>query len=174
MITSIFTMDQRGGLGQAGHRPWQNASYVSHDDCAWFSELTKNHIVVMGAGAWRTWNHRQIPLQGRKVAVFTHSTRFRPSLDVILCAGDVEREIPRLAESYPSRDIFVTGGADMLMQTRHLCDEIFVTRRVGSWRVDTKLDPEEYFQGFRIHSVRPGTGCSFEHWRRSRKFKEKK
>jgi dihydrofolate reductase len=174
MITSIFTMDQRGGIGQAGHRPWQNASYVSHDDCAWFDELTRNQIVVMGANTWRAWNHRQMPLTGRKVAVFTHSTRFRPSLDVILCSGDVDREIPRLAESYPNKRIFVAGGADILKQTQHLCEEICVTRRVGSWRVDTKLDPEEYFREFRIHSVRPGAGCSFEHWKRSQKSKENK
>jgi dihydrofolate reductase len=166
MITSIFTMDQRGGIGQAGQRPWQNASYVSHDDCAWFDELTRNHLVVMGANTWRTWNHRRQPLTGRKVVVFTHNTRFRPSQDVILCTGDVDREFPRLRASYPNRKIFVAGGADMLEQTRHLCEEICVTRRTGSWRVDTRLDVQEYFQGLQLRTVKPGTGCTFETWKR--------
>jgi dihydrofolate reductase len=160
-------MDQRGGIGISGQRPWQNASYVLQEDAEWFASITRNQIVVMGSRSWKSWNHKKSPLDQRKVVVFSHNPRFRAQHDVILCSGDVQREFQRLKESYPQRKIYVTGGAEVLQQARGSCDEILVSRRRGSWRVDTKIDILEFFEGFRIHSVKPGAECTFETWRRS-------
>jgi dihydrofolate reductase len=160
-------MDQRGGIGASGQRPWQNASYVSQEDWSWFDALTKNQLVVLGANSWKTWSHKKYPLDNRKVVVFSHNPRFRAQHDVILCTGDMSREFQRLKESYPQRRIYVAGGAEMLTQSHKLCDEILVARRSGSWRVDTKIDILEFFNGYRLHSVRPGEDYTFETWRRS-------
>jgi dihydrofolate reductase len=162
-------MDQRGGIGQEGLRPWQNASYVSQEDAEWFDSITRNQIVVMGSRSWKSWNHKKYPLDQRKVVVFSHNPRFGAQHDVILCSGDMQREFQRLKESYPLKKIFVTGGADVLQQAHDFCDEILVARRRGSWRVDTRIEISEFFEGFRIHSVKPGADGTFETWLRSPK-----
>jgi dihydrofolate reductase len=166
MISAIFTMDQTGGIGNAGQRPWQNSWYASQEDWNWIAEETRDHILVMGASSWRSWSHKKYPIKERQLAVFSHNTSINHPANVIILSGDVSSELQKLRNRFFRKKIFVAGGANLLEQVRPYCDEILVARRRGSWKADTRIRISDFFEDFRLHTVRPGQECSFETWRR--------
>lgn len=147
MIRSIFSVDQRGGLGNKGSLPWAN----DPEDMAWFREATKGHVVVMGR---KTWDDPAMPkpLPNRTCVVFT-SRKFVPHAHVV--TGDPVAVVRGLQETYPTKDIWIIGGADLLVQTKDLCDEMWIAHRKGAYYTDVRMDMHKYLLSTRITSSMP-------------------
>ena len=147
MIRSIFSTDQRGGLGNKGTLPWPN----DPEDMAWFAEATKGHVVVMGR---RTWEDPKMPkpLPGRQCVVLS-SKSYVPHATVM--RGDAVQALKYLQEVHLNKDIWVIGGSDLLMETKDACDEMWIAHRKGSYYADTRIDMNKYMIGTRIMSSKP-------------------
>jgi dihydrofolate reductase len=147
MIRSIFSVDQRGGLGNKGSLPWANDA----NDMAWFKQATQGHVVVMGR---RTWDDPKMPkpLPNRTSVVFTSQT-FIPG--AITMKGDSAQLVKQLAETFPTKHIWIIGGADLLMETKDLCDEIWIAHRKGAYFTDVRIDMHRYMASTRIMSSEP-------------------
>lgn len=147
MIRSIFSVDQRGGLGNRGSLPWP----MDSEDMSWFRDATTGGIVVMGK---RTWDDPKMPkpLPNRTCVVLT-SQKFVPNAQT--ASGDPIAIIKKLAQENPTKNVWIIGGAQLIMETKDLCDEMWVAHRKGSYYTDVRIDMHRYMLGTRITSSMP-------------------
>jgi dihydrofolate reductase len=155
MITAIFAIDDDFGIGDQGSIPWPN----NKEDMRWFRDVTTSQIVVMGR---KTWDSPDMPkpLPGRHNVVFTNQMIVSEGITQI--KGNVCEGIQYLHKQYPENDIFVIGGADLLMQAKPVIECVFVTRIPGSYFCDTTIDFEEFITGFRLLKTRDLGTCIVE------------
>lgn len=161
MIRSIFSVDQRGGLGNKGSLPWPN----DRDDMQWFREATEGHVVVMGR---RTWDDPKMPkpLEKRTCVVLTKTT-FLPH--AVTRSGDTIDIIKELQTTHPQKHIWIIGGSDLLMETKDICEEMWIAHRKGAYYSDVRLDINKYLLGTRITSSMPNqtrtiNWCVYKHF----------
>lgn len=151
MIAAIFSIDQTGGVGNQGTLPW------AHDpeDMMWFREHTMDQVVVMGR---KTWDDPKMPkpLPDRVNVIATHRSVMRHQ-KIHTVSGDLCPAILQLQQQWPTKNILIIGGVDLLMQTKNITEQIYVTHRKGSHFADTRMDMAEYFRLTRIMSSRPSS-----------------
>lgn len=151
MICTIFATDQMGTFGNRGTLPWP----VDSEDMAWFREHTLNQIVIMGR---RTWNDPKMrkPLPDRVNCVVS-SKPITGYLTVRRLHGDYKKQIQELQILFPTKNIFILGGPDLIMDCKDLIDCAYVTHRKGAAFSDVRIDLRAFMVGMRIISSRPST-----------------
>jgi dihydrofolate reductase len=149
MIKSIFAVDYWGNLGYKGSLPWPHLK----EDMKYFKEMTEGHVVVMGR---KTWDDPKFPkpLPNRINYVIT-SKPLTGYKDVKTLSGDLSKEIKKLESLYPSKTIWIIGGAKIIEETKSIVDEAHVTHIKGQYRADTKVDLKNYLRWFRAYSACP-------------------
>lgn len=157
MIAALFAVDQAGGMGWKGSLPWPN----NPDDMKWFKSTTQNHIVVMGK---RTWESPDMPkpLPGRMNVVFTNA--FFDQNDIEQIKGDVCEALKSIKNQNRRKNIFVIGGANLLIQSRPVLDRVFVTKISGEFLSDTKIDIQDYLQGMTLKNTINLGSCTVEEY----------
>jgi dihydrofolate reductase len=151
MIASFFSADQKGGLGNRGSLPWP-----SHpEDMKWFKETTDGHIVVMGR---KTWDDPKMPkpLPNRINAVITN----RHVNGVVNIKGDIIEGIKKLRTTWPDKHIFIIGGAELIEQTKDLCDFAYIAHRKGAYFTDVRVNVDRYLSSMRIITSFPSNDRS--------------
>jgi dihydrofolate reductase len=150
MIRSIFSIDQRGGLGNKGSLPWPSDS----EDMAWFKNATTNGVVIMGR---RTWNDPMMPkpLPDRINVVLSSMPVVSASKNVFTRSGDIRSVLTDVQSRWPGKDIWIIGGADLLMESKDYCDEMWIAHRKGAYFTDVRVDLNKYMTGTRILSSAP-------------------
>jgi dihydrofolate reductase len=151
MICTIFATDQLGTFGNRGTLPWK----MDPEDMAWFREHTLNNIVVMGR---RTWDDPKMlkPLPNRiNCVVSSRSIEGYPSVRRL--SGDYKKKIRELQMLFPTKNIFILGGPDLIMDCKDLIDYAYVTHRKGAAFSDVRLDLRTFMVGMRITSSRPSS-----------------
>ena len=151
MICTIFATDQVGTFGNRGTLPWT----MDPEDMAWFKEHTLKQIVVMGR---RTWDDPKFkkPLPDRTNYVLTN----RPIGDyptVKKLQGDYKQQIKYIQQANPTKNVFILGGPDLIMDCKDLIDFAYVTHRKGAAYSDVRIDLRSFMTGMRIISSRPST-----------------
>lgn len=153
-INAIFATTDRGGIGYKGTLPWPHNPI----DMAWFKEHTSGQLVVMGR---RTWDDPDMPkpLPNRINCVFTN--HFINMQGVYCVSGDYQKQVLKLQAEFPTKDIFIIGGASLLEATRPIVDNLYLTTVRGSYKVDCLIDLRSYMHGLRIMSITPAEHCTF-------------
>jgi dihydrofolate reductase len=69
----------------------------------------------------------------------------------------------------PQKHIWVIGGADLLMETKDICEEMWIAHRKGSYYTDVRVDMNKYLLGTRITSSMPNqtrtiNWCVYKHF----------
>jgi len=162
MIASILASTSSGGIGNKRTLPWPK-----HDsDMAWFKKHTTNNIVVMGRN---TWDDPLMPKPlPNRINLVATSRRINEATIVGTINGDVNQKLKDLQAQYTNKNIFVIGGKQLYESTINSIERVYLTRMQGNYWADTRIDLDRYLSCFRIYSVRPGPGCTFEIW--DRKF----
>jgi dihydrofolate reductase len=139
MINAIFAVDARGGMGINGSLPWPHNS----EDLRRFKEFTLGDVVVMGR---RTWDDPKMPkpLPGRTSVVLTS----KPLRGTITKSGDIPSILLGLEKEFPTKNIWVIGGPDIIMSARSLYDSIYLTHLKSSYKIDTRIDLADALRGF--------------------------
>lgn len=159
MIIALFAVDEKGGMGNQGNIPWPTVK----EDMKWFKETTQDQVVVMGKKSWLSPDMPK-PLPKRHNVVFTNEFMDIPDIDQI--HGDVCDGLRRIEELYPDNDIFVIGGANLLIQAEPVIDRAFITRIPGEFICDTVIDLNTFLRDFLLaNSLDLGT-CTVEVYER--------
>lgn len=163
MIKAILASTSTGGIGNRGTLPWPH----NKEDMQWFKQNTDGHVVVMGRN---TWDDPKMPkpLPNRiNVIVSNHMI---PDYQVRRIHGDVPAEVLALQKQFADRDIYIIGGKQIYEVTADIVDQVLLTRVKGNYWADTRLQLDRYLAPFRIKTVRPGNGCTYEIWDREMFF----
>lgn len=145
MISSIFAVDSKGGIGKGGTLPWPRDPM----DLRFFRDITTGGIVVMGRNTWMDPALPK-PLPNRYNAIITsRPDGIASGWDQIIDPGKLDDEINELAEKQPDRDLFIIGGAQTLLSTRHLIRAAYVTTFVGDYGCDVSIDVDAYVDGLK-------------------------
>ena len=152
MIAAMFSVDQVGGIGTNGTLP------CSHhpEDMKWFRDLTLNNIVVMGR---KTWDDPKMPKPLPDRINYVVSNRSLGMVKASVLSGNWTAQIQELQRIHPSKNIYIIGGADLLLQSRSIIDFAYITHRKGNFRCETRLDLYDYSIGLRAISSRPSSDC---------------
>ena len=151
MICTIFATDPMGTFGNRGTLPWP----MDPEDMSWFREHTANQIVVMGR---RTWDDPKMkkPLPDRINCVVS-SRPIEGYSTVRRLSGDYKKQIQELQVLCPTKNIFILGGPDLIMDCKDLIDYAYITHRKGAAFSDVRIDLRAFMLGMRITSSRPST-----------------
>ena len=143
MICAIFAVDDKGAIGVDGGLPWP----PNKDDMKWFREKTIGAAVAMGK---RTWDSVDMPkpLPGRANIVFTNEWFELDSVDQV--RGNACDALLSYQKDDKKTDIYVIGGANILMQCKPVLQKAFITRIPGEHRADTFIDLEAFLEGFKL------------------------
>jgi dihydrofolate reductase len=155
MIKAIFAADTYGGIGFNGTLPWPH----NKEDMMYFKEVTSGHIVVMGRA---TWDDPKMPkpLPNRINIVVT--SKPIPMPGVITISSNLDERLHKIQAEFPTKDIFIIGGKKLLESTKHIIDQIYLTRMKGKYTIDTSIDLRKFLIGYQTVSCKPGTNCTYE------------
>lgn len=145
MISAIFAIDDKGGMGKGGVIPWP----YNKDDMMWFKEITQKQVVVMGRKSWESPDMIK-PLPNRHNVVFTNHFFEQDDIDQI--RGEVCDGLIAVEQKYPNKNVFVIGGADLLVKAKPVIESVYVTRIAGDFDCDTRIDIDEFLKGFKLTS----------------------
>jgi dihydrofolate reductase len=144
MINAIFAIDEEGGLGLENTMPWP----ANQKDLEWFKMHTVGHVVVMGRGTWDAIDMPK-PLPRRINWVVT-SGSIEPALNgANTWNKDPVRLLYKLEREYPSKIIWVIGGAKLLSSLDGIFDRMYVTQIFGIFGCDVKINFENMSQGYK-------------------------
>lgn len=162
MINAIFAHDSSYGIGKNGALPWPHNSA----DMKWFSENTKNGVVIMGRKTWESLGSMR--LKNRVNIVLTRNIEsVVGNPDMVLCAqGDALYEtIINITENYASKKLWIIGGAELYKQTIPYCDHLYITAFKQQYDCDTFID-KSLIKPFTQASVKETDDCTFSIWTR--------
>lgn len=141
MIIGLFAIDDGNGIGIDGRLPWPH----NKDDMKWFKSTTENQIVVMGRNTWNSVDMPK-PLPNRLNILITNNFIDQPYVEQV--RGDIPEALRMLQQMNKKKDIFVIGGANILIQARPVLEQLLITKIPGEYQSDVKLDLETFLDGF--------------------------
>jgi len=159
MIGAVFAVDDKNGLGRNGTIPWPHNT----EDMRWFKHVTTNSVVVMGRRSWESPDMVK-PLPDRINVVITNN--FIDREDINQFKGDVCEGILNSYERYSDKNLFVIGGADILMQAKEVLDCAYITRIPGDYMCDTQLDLADFLSDFKLTNTQDLGTCTVELYER--------
>lgn len=155
MIIALFATDQNGGMGKDNALPWP----FNKEDLKWFKDTTEGQVVVMGR---RTWDSEDMPkpLPKRKNVVFTNEFF---DFEVEQISGNVCDGLIYLDQKY-NEDIFVIGGANLLLQAAPVIRKAFITKIPGTYNCDTSINLDQFLSGLTLISTKDLGTCTVEEY----------
>lgn len=157
MIVAIFAVDAANGMGNQGAIPWP----FNKEDMKWFKNATEGQIVVMGKKSWESPDMPK-PLPKRHNVVFTNSIIDNEHITQI--KGNVCEGLQWLQNKSPGMDVFVIGGANLLMQARPAIERAFVTRMPDKYTCDTFINLDNFLKGFTLVDSTDLETCKVEEY----------
>ena len=70
--------------------------------------------------------------------------------DAVHIKGNINEELKAIQNARPDKNIYIIGGANLLMQTKPIIQRAFVTRIPGEYMADVSIDLPTYLDGFRL------------------------
>lgn len=127
MLAIIVAYAKKRVIGNKGQIPWQLDADKKH-----FKELTTGNVIIMGR---RTYEEIGRPLPNRHNIVVSRTATYLaancttvPSLPLALKYA---------AENFPSKDVFVCGGASLYREALPLADKLYITKIDADYQGDT-------------------------------------
>jgi dihydrofolate reductase len=128
IISFLVAMDEKRGIGKAGHLPWRLSA-----DLKRFRELTMGHHIIVGR---KTFESIGKPLPGRQMIVVTRKESI--AFEGCFVAHSVEDAIS-LARERGESELFICGGAEIYAQSLGVADRMYLTL------VHTDCDADTFF-----------------------------
>ena len=138
--------------------PWP----PNKEDFKWFRETTLNQVVVMGS---TTWNSPDMPkpLPKRTNIVFSSNPSKITHAHVVF-ESNVPETLQYIDTDYPNENIFVIGGANVLLQAKPVLHKLYITRIPGTYLADTQINLENFLEGFILTNTRDLGSCKVEEY----------
>lgn len=156
MITALFAVDEGGGMGKDGTLPWP----FNKEDITWFKNKTVGQVVVMGKKSWDSPDMIK-PLPKRHNVVFTNNF-FDSPVDQI--KGDVCEGVKRIEAQHSEKEVFIIGGAHILMQAIPVIDKAFITKIPGNYNCDTLINLDVFTKNMKLIAIHNLGSCTVEEY----------
>ena len=170
MIKAIMAVDDEWGFSKNSSMPWPKNSL----DLQHFKETTTNNVVIMGRLTWDD-PFMPTPLKNRiNILATTKSPDLYPGADKYI-TGDLIKNIKNIDLEYKNKQIFIIGGANLILQVFHIIDIFLITRIRGIYNCDKKLDKNLISKNMSIYRTSPASddSCFFQVWWKNSLFKER-
>jgi dihydrofolate reductase len=145
MVKIIVAIASNYGIGKDNDLLWHLPA-----DMKFFTQCTKNNIVIMGRKNWDSIPEKYRPLPERINAIVTRNTNYKNNeADVF---NSVEEAINHYSTpAYKQKSIFIIGGGEIYNYAlaHNLVDEMFVTMVHEEFEADTYFSEinEEIWDG---------------------------
>lgn len=161
MIIAIFAIDEQGGMGLQGSMPWP----FNKDDMKWFKSTTIDQVVVMGRKTWTSTGMPK-PLPNRINIIFTSEKLFADNPNIEFISGDVVEQLLLIQQKFLDKDIFVIGGADILIQAEPAIEKIYLTQIKGNYNCDVIIDINKFTKNFTLTNNIIFDSCDIKQYER--------
>lgn len=174
-VNMIACVNEQNALGKDGE-----LLYRIREDFAWFQEVTRGHVVIMGV---KTYLEIGRPLPNRRNIVVYQPEKGKPDVhDEVILVTKLEEGL-MIASFDGERDVFVIGGTKLYHEAyRYGVDFIYRTKVLDDMPGDAFFIEEEQlfsdfhswnnepFQGLRCNNRITGedVNIQFEIWRNNR------
>lgn len=155
-INAILAHDEQYGIGKQGKLPWEH----SPADMKWFRDCTSGHVVIMGRKTWESLGCVNLPKR-TNVVISTSEVFGAPDM---ICQGEMADILADVGKSYPERQIWVIGGAEIYRQALPFCDHIYVTEFGGSYHCDATVPMDRYLVGYHQAAAKKQDQLTFSIW----------
>lgn len=143
----IVACSKNGVIGRDGDLPWRISA-----DLKFFKKTTQGHAMIMGR---KTFESIGKPLPGR-LSIIISRRGFSIDDPNVKCVKSIDEAIEvcqKFSDRWPY-PAYIVGGGEIYKQTKHLTDQIILTR------VHENIDGDTYFtepgeDGFALHNVSP-------------------
>lgn len=124
-INIIVAMENDGLIGINNNLPWEHIP----EDIKYFSEITKNTIVIMGNNTWKSLPIKNRPLPNRINIILSKEQDNKDNIlkNVYFCKNIIE--VYELLETLEklNKEIFVIGGSIIYELFLPICKRIYIT-----------------------------------------------
>lgn len=148
MICGIFAVDLNGGYAYNGKLPW---NYL--EDKKWFRKHTLNQVVVMGRKTAEAPD-MLFPLPSRTNYIV--SSKFQ---NVDIC-----QYLLNLQQKHDTKNIFLIGGAELLIKANPVLDRFFLTTVIDHCVCDQFVIPKLLTKKMRRQFSKYKDGLLFEEY----------
>ena len=118
-ISIIVAVSENQVIGKDNKLAWNLP-----DDMSYFSNMTKNHSVIMGRKNWESIPKKFRPLPHRKNIVVTRNNDFKGEGAIIVNSIEKAIEKSRLSED---EEIFIIGGGEIYKLGFKYVDKLYIT-----------------------------------------------
>ena len=118
-ISIIVAVSKNQVIGKDNKLAWNLP-----DDMSYFSNMTKNHSVIMGRKNWESIPKKFRPLPHRKNIVVTRNNDFKGEGAIIVNSIEKAIEKSRLSED---EEIFIIGGGEIYKLGFKYVDKLYIT-----------------------------------------------
>lgn len=148
MISMIYAMDERGGIGIDNKIPWRLP-----EDMAFFRRTTTGHTVLMGRKTFESVGGK--PLPKRRNVVLTRNRGFQAEGCEVV--HTVEDALARYGDSGTDEELFIIGGAEVYALFMPYADRLCVTEISHQFEADAfmpKVDLSQWREASRVTGVK--------------------
>jgi dihydrofolate reductase len=120
----------------------------------------------------KTWNDPKMPkpLPGRTNVIFTNNEINMPNVHCL--TGDYISNILTIQKIFPTNDVFIIGGPNLLTATKSITEKVYLTSVKGQHTIDVSINLPEYLSSFQLVVWEHGEKCDFSIFQ-NRGFKTK-
>ena len=145
MINAIIACDKNGGIAKNGKMPWPRCK----EDLAFFKEMTKDNVVVMGSSTWDA-EDMPSPLPNRTNVVATSQPYYYMKADAAVpFPGMTLEESIRDFDAFGRKsDVFIIGGSELLNSTLHMINYLYLTVFEDNYDCNTFINTNKILSDF--------------------------
>lgn len=151
-LVHIVAADDNLLIGQNNSLPW----FVK-EDLSYFYKTTKNQVLIMGR---KTYESINVPLKNRTIIVLSTNPNYKSIKEKIIVKSSILDAIDFCKENYDDKEVFISGGRDVFLQTLPLISKIYFTQIKGSFKGNIYY-PKIDLKSFKLIKTTNGTKCNF-------------
>jgi dihydrofolate reductase len=158
LIRVILACDENWGIGKDGGLPWPHNSA----DMKWFKDTTTGCVVVMGKSTWDSLPTKPLPNRNNIVVTSSEQDKDKGGYHYI----KFDKAATELTNMNRLQDVWIIGGAKLVMGLFSIIDEFHLSRIRGSYECDTFLPSTLIEENFTLTESGHKDGVYVDVWSR--------
>ena len=158
MIRVILACDENWGIGKDGGLPWPHNSA----DMKWFKDTTTGCVIAMGKSTWDSLPIKPLPNRNNIVVTSSEQDKDKGGYHYI----KFDKAATELTNMNKLQDVWIIGGAKLVMGLFSIIDEFHLSRIRGSYECDTFLPSTLIEENFTLTESGHKDGVYVDIWSR--------
>jgi len=158
LIRVILACDENWGIGKDGGLPWPHNSA----DMKWFKDTTTGCVIAMGKSTWDSLPIKPLPNRNNIVVTSSEQDKDKGGYHYI----KFDKAATELTNMNKLQDVWIIGGAKLVMGLFSIIDEFHLSRIRGSYECDTFLPSTLIEENFTLTESGHKDGVYVDIWSR--------